>query len=87
MAGTEASRSSEQKKSKEYTYAELERRYEQLVNRNPAGVYRVTMDGRFLECNEALVRILGYADRDELMKCSVAEMYFSPAERERFLTA
>lgn len=87
MAGTEASRSSEQKKSKGYTYAELERRYEQLVNRNPAGVYRVTMDGRFLECNEALARILGYADRNELMKCSVAEMYFSPEERERFLTA
>lgn len=75
------------KRDKTDHYTDLERRYERLVNRNPAGVYRVTMDGRFLECNEALARILGYADREELMKQPVAAMYYSAVERDRFLRA
>lgn len=69
------------------TYADLERRYEQLVSRNPAGVYRATMDGRFLECNEALARVLGYSSREELMCQPISAMYYSAAERERFLKA
>jgi diguanylate cyclase (GGDEF)-like protein len=30
-------------------------------------IYRQTLDGRLLECNDACARMLGYADRDELL--------------------
>lgn len=69
----------------EQAYAELLRQYEQLVSRNLAGVYRTTMDGRFLECNDALARILGYSDRNELLCSQALSIYPSAADRDRFL--
>ncbi|MBL7939766.1 MAG: PAS domain S-box protein [Flavobacteriales bacterium] len=68
-------------------YEDLKRQYDDLVNRNLAGVFRTTLEGRFLECNDAMARILGYADRTELMAHPVMELYPSTAERERLLAA
>lgn len=85
MVGNEASK--RVKAGTADAYAELQQRYERLVNRNPAGVYRVTMDGRFIECNDALARILGYPERNMLMQQPIGAMYHSAAERERFLKA
>jgi PAS domain S-box-containing protein len=68
-------------------YADLKRQYDQLVSRNLAGVYRTTMDGRFVECNDALARLLGYKDREELMATQASVAYPSQAERQRFLEA
>ena len=67
MSGTadaEGSRTQELAKA----YLELRRQYEDLVDRNMAGVFRTTLDGRFLECNASMARILGYPDRDALMQ-------------------
>ncbi|HEV7238905.1 MAG TPA: EAL domain-containing protein [Thermoanaerobaculia bacterium] len=64
---------------------ESERRHRLLFERNLAGVYRNAVDGRMLECNDAMARILGYASREELMATSAAELYFSSAERDRFI--
>ncbi|HQW04916.1 MAG: PAS domain S-box protein [Flavobacteriales bacterium] len=71
----------------EKAYASLKRQYDGLVNRNLAGVFRTDLDGKFLECNDALARILGYTDRDELMRNSASVIYPSAAERDRFLHA
>lgn len=69
----------------EQAYRTLEQHYKDLVGRNPAGVYRTTLDGRFLECNDAMARILGYDDREQLMSQQASSLYLSDAERERFL--
>ena len=37
-------------------------------DRELAGVYRATLDGVILDCNEALARILGHASREELLR-------------------
>lgn len=66
-------------------YLDLQRRYRDLVTRGVAGMYRTTLEGRILECNDALAQMLGYADAAELMRQDVLELYPSPAERERFL--
>ena len=66
-------------------YLQLKQQYDELVNRSLSGIYRTTIQGRFLDCNEAMARILGYASREELMQVSCAELYFEAAERERFL--
>jgi diguanylate cyclase (GGDEF)-like protein/PAS domain S-box-containing protein len=65
---------------------ESERRYRLLFERNLAGVYRTRVDGRILDCNEALARMFGYASRDELLAASAVSMYFSAEDRERLLT-
>src|SRR5208283_3488113 len=65
--------------------AEQEQRYRLLMERNLGGVYRSTLDGRFLDCNEALARILGCASREEVLSHSAQDFYFQPAEREQFV--
>lgn len=69
------------------TNADLQRRYEALVQRSLAGVFRTTLDGRLLEANDALARILGYRDREELQRQPLLELYPSAAAREEFLLA
>jgi PAS domain S-box-containing protein len=71
---------SERKRAEE-ALRESERRYRLLFERNLAGVYRTTPEGRILECNEACARILGYASPAELIRQKAQSVYFDPAER------
>jgi two-component system, cell cycle sensor histidine kinase and response regulator CckA len=56
-----------------------------LFDRNVAGVFRTTLDGRILDCNEALVHYLGYDSRDELMARTAWDMYHQRSDREELL--
>ncbi|MEA2164631.1 MAG: hypothetical protein QOK37_2758 [Thermoanaerobaculia bacterium] len=62
-----------------------EQEHRLLFERNLAGVYRNTIDGKILECNDAMASILGYASREELMEHSAEELYLDPAERDQFI--
>ena len=64
---------------------QAEERYRTLFERNPAGMYRSTVDGRLLDCNDAFVRMFGYPDRDTLLGQPVAALYCDPADRARLL--
>ena len=64
---------------------ESERRHRLLFERNLAGVYRNTVDGRMLECNEAMARILGYESREEFLRVNARDLYFTTEERDRFV--
>ncbi|MGH9459311.1 MAG: EAL domain-containing protein [Thermoanaerobaculia bacterium] len=59
-----------------------EKRYRLLFERNLAGVYRNTLDGRVLDCNDACARILGYASREELIGSEAATVYFDTRDRD-----
>jgi two-component system NtrC family sensor kinase len=64
---------------------EAERRYRELFDNIQEGLYFTTPDGRFIEVNEALVRMLGYASREELLEVDIArELYFDPADHAAF---
>lgn len=62
-----------------------EERYRLLFERNLAGVYRKSVRGIILACNDAFVRILGYSSKKELLDRSFIDLYVSPEEREMFL--
>ena len=64
---------------------ESEERYRLLFERNLAGVYRTTLDGRVLDCNDAFARIFGYETRQDLLSRNVSEVYFRPTDREAFV--
>ncbi len=56
----------------------LEERYRQLLESNPTGIFRLSLDPKTLklqrlDCNEAHARILGYTSRDELMGVDLAK--------------
>lgn len=56
-----------------------------LFERNLAGVYRTTVEGRILDCNEAMARILGYSSREELMEQSARDLYQDPSHRDGYI--
>jgi PAS domain S-box-containing protein len=62
---------------------EAERRYRELFDNIQEGIYVSTPQGRFVEVNDALVRILGYSTRDEVLQLDIpTQVYFSPQRRE-----
>jgi diguanylate cyclase (GGDEF)-like protein/PAS domain S-box-containing protein len=62
-----------------------ERRYRALFERNLAGVYRSTIEGRLLDCNEAFARIFGYASREEVLCQAAWDFFVKPEDREAAL--
>jgi two-component system NtrC family sensor kinase len=65
---------------------EAERRYRDLFDSIQEGLFFATPDGRFLDVNDALVRMLGYASREELLQTDARDhLYLAPDSRERFL--
>jgi PAS domain S-box-containing protein len=66
---------------------EAERRYRELFDSIQEGLFFATPDGRFLDVNDAMVRMLGYASREELLRAEVgSHLYPAAAARERFLS-
>ncbi|HEX7151561.1 MAG TPA: EAL domain-containing protein [Thermoanaerobaculia bacterium] len=64
-----------------------EERYRVLFERNLAGVYRSTVDGELLECNDACARIFGYENRVEIRReiTPTTNFYFEPEDRARII--
>ena len=57
---------------------EVEQRYRELFDNIQEGLFFSTPDGRFIEVNDALVRMLGYGSREELLQADVrTQVYFS----------
>lgn len=63
-----------------------EARYRLLVDRNLAAIARTRRDGVVLECNPAMVRLLGGASREEVLGMNASDFYADPAERERLVS-
>ena len=63
---------------------EAERRYRELFDNIQEGLFFSTPAGRFVEVNDAMVRMLGYASREELLQIDIpTQLYFSPDDRQR----
>ncbi len=63
---------------------EAERRYRELFDNIQEGLFFSTPDGRFIEVNDAMVRMLGYSSREELLQVDIPNtLYFSPEDRRR----
>ena len=69
------------RKQAEAVREESDKRYRLLFERNLAGVFRAEVGGRLLDCNPALVRMLGYDSAAELMGRTTAEILYDPAEQ------
>ena len=64
---------------------EAERRYRELFDNIQEGVFFSSPAGRFIEVNDALVRMFGYESREDLLQIDIPNtLYLSPEQRERF---
>ena len=62
---------------------EAERRYRELFDTIQEGLFFSTPQGRFVEVNDALVRMLGYANREELLQVDIpTQVYLHPERRK-----
>src|SRR5262245_9909630 len=59
--------------------------YRELFEHNPAAVYRSTIDGHLLDCNEAMVRLFGFPDRSSFLAQPAAALFWDPEERPRLM--
>ena len=65
---------------------EAERRYRELFDNIQEGLFFATPEGQFLDVNDAMVRMLGYESRDELLRADVsAHLYPTRAAKERLV--
>ena len=64
-----------------------ERRYRLLFERNLAGLYRTSVDGEVLECNDELARLFGYRSSTELVGRTATRTFRSQEARQQFLAA
>ena len=62
-----------------------ETRFTELFETLQEGIYIATPDGRILDANPALVRMLGYESKEDLLKRQVAEILIDPAERKALM--
>jgi PAS domain S-box-containing protein len=64
---------------------QAEERYRSLIANMQEGVFISTAAGRFLDFNEAFLRMLGYDTREELMDVQdiASRLYVNPTDRER----
>ena len=73
----------EQKRAAEALRAS-EKRYRNLFNSIPVGLYRTTPEGLILDVNPAMLEILGYPDQAALLQSKSLETYIDPDDRKQF---
>lgn len=72
-----------ERKQAEIELRNSETRFRNLFGTMPDGVYRSTPEGRFVEVNQAMVKMLGYDSQEELMAIDIKkQLYFDPSDRE-----
>lgn len=59
-----------------------ERRFRKLFEADLMGIFITKPDGTFLDCNEAMVKMLGYGSRSELLHRRSTELYVDPEFRQ-----
>ncbi len=60
---------------------ESESRFTELFETLQEGVYFTTPEGKLLDANPALVRMLGYGSKEELLGVSIEHLYMDPPEQ------
>jgi len=59
-----------------------EERYRSLFENSLDGIYRTTLGGKYIDVNPALVKMLGYSRKDELLKIDIpTQLYFRKEDR------
>ncbi len=72
------------KHDQEQRLRESEKRYRNLFDGVPVGVYRTTPQGQLLDANRTLVEMLGYPNISSLLAVNVMDLYVYPEQREQF---
>lgn len=70
------------RKASELALQDSERRFRQLFENVPVALYRTSTDGKLLDVNPALVKMLKYPDVGAFMSVNAADVYVDPVDRQ-----
>jgi len=59
---------------------EIEEKYRLLFENSLDGIYRTTLEGKYIDVNPALVKMLGYGSREELIKIDIPTQLYARKE-------
>jgi diguanylate cyclase (GGDEF)-like protein/PAS domain S-box-containing protein len=69
----------------EIALRQSEEKFRGIFENSIDGIYQSTLDGKYFDVNSALVRMLGYASKEELIfKNIIKDVYYSEKDRPRF---
>jgi len=71
-------------KSTQQALKKSEEHYRSLFDDVPVGLYRTEPDGRIIDSNPTLVRMLGYPDKETFLSHPATAMYTDPKDRLRW---
>ena len=61
------------------------KKYNELFNRVDQGTFVSSKEGRFVDCNAALLNILGYTSKEEFLKMDIIKnLYLNPEDRKKY---
>src|SRR5580704_14754658 len=63
-----------------------EERYNELFEQAALGIVVSTAAGTVIACNPAFARMLGFASLDDAIGANMADLYATPADRDRFVS-
>jgi two-component system NtrC family sensor kinase len=73
----------QQKLTKELRQSE--QRYRELFENIDQGISISTREGKFIDCNPAVLKILGYDNKEEFLKIDISkDLYVNPQDRKEF---
>ena len=62
-----------------------EDKYQRLFENIRSGIYESTKEGRFVDANRALLKMLGYENKEEFLKINIEkDLYLRPEDRGKF---
>jgi PAS domain S-box-containing protein len=74
-----------ERKKFEKELKESEEKFRNLFERVQHGLFISTQEGRFLDCNQAMLEMAGYPNKEEFLKINIANnLYVNPEDREAF---
>lgn len=73
------------RKRAEKALRDSETRYRLLFERNPAGMFRCTLDGKLLDCNAAFAHILRCSSRQDALQFHISDFCLHPQEMDSTL--
>ena len=72
-----------ERKRAEESLKEKETKYRSLFEGAPIGLFRADPEGKILDLNSALVKILGYTDKDSALGQNSTEFFLKPEDTQR----
>jgi len=74
-----------ERKKFEKELKESEEKFRNLFERVRHGLFISSKEGRFLDCNQALLEMAGYPNKEEFLKIDIAkDLYANPEDRKEF---